>query len=83
MARATWGQVLGTGSRLSWEAEGSSRRDAPGRRKSELAGKTPWGAAFQHRATAVRILHGKEGVSGSSPEEGLKYLQIGVFCCPI
>jgi hypothetical protein len=26
-------------------------------------------------------LHGKEGVSGSSPEEGLKYLQISFFCC--
>ena len=24
-------------------------------------------------------LHGKEGVSGSSPEEGLKYLQISYF----
>jgi hypothetical protein len=23
--------------------------------------------------------HGKEGVSGSSPEEGLKFLQIGPF----
>jgi hypothetical protein len=28
-------------------------------------------------------LHGKEGVSGSSPEEGLKYLQIESFCCPV
>jgi hypothetical protein len=27
--------------------------------------------------------HGKEGVSGSSPEEGLKYLHIGIFCCLI
>jgi hypothetical protein len=27
--------------------------------------------------------HGKEGVDGSSPSEGLKYLQIGYFCCPI
>jgi hypothetical protein len=25
--------------------------------------------------------HGKEGVSGSSPEEGLKYLQMGHLCC--
>ncbi len=30
-----------------------------------------------------RKRHGKEGVSGSSPEEGLKYLQIICFCCPI
>ena len=29
------------------------------------------------------ILHGKEGVDGSSPSEGLKYLQIGHFCCLI
>ena len=25
--------------------------------------------------------HGKEGVDGSSPSEGLKYLQIGTLCC--
>jgi len=27
--------------------------------------------------------HGKEGVDGSSPSEGLKYLQISYFCCLI
>ena len=27
--------------------------------------------------------HGKEGVDGSSPSEGLKYLQIEIFCCLI
>src|SRR5919198_1504948 len=27
--------------------------------------------------------HGKEGVDGSSPSEGLKYLQICYFCCLI
>jgi hypothetical protein len=26
------------------------------------------------------LLH-REGVDGSSPSEGLKYLQIGIFCC--
>ena len=26
-------------------------------------------------------LDGKQGVDGSSPSEGLKYLQIGLFCC--
>jgi hypothetical protein len=25
--------------------------------------------------------HGKEGVDGSSPSEGLKYLQFSYFCC--
>ena len=25
--------------------------------------------------------HGKEGVDGSSPSEGLKFLQISYFCC--
>ncbi len=25
--------------------------------------------------------NGKEGVDGSSPSEGLKYVQIGYFCC--
>jgi hypothetical protein len=33
-------------------------------------------------AQLVEHLHGKEGVSGSSPEEGLKDLQISYFCCP-
>jgi len=27
--------------------------------------------------------HGKEGVDGSSPSEGLKHLQIEIFCCLI
>jgi hypothetical protein len=27
------------------------------------------------------LLDGKEGVDGSSPSEGLKYLQIDVICC--
>jgi hypothetical protein len=27
--------------------------------------------------------HGKEGVDGSSPSEGLKSLQISLFCCLI
>jgi hypothetical protein len=27
--------------------------------------------------------NGKEAVDGSSPSEGLKYLQIGLFCCLI
>ena len=28
-----------------------------------------------------REVHGKEGVDGSSPSEGLKYLQIGTSSC--
>ena len=28
-----------------------------------------------------KLFHGKEGVDGSSPSEGLKYLQIRYFCC--
>jgi hypothetical protein len=31
----------------------------------------------------LQNLHGKEAVDGSSPSEGLKYLQIGLFCCLI
>jgi hypothetical protein len=31
----------------------------------------------------LRGAHGKEGVDGSSPSEGLKYLQISYFCCLI
>jgi hypothetical protein len=34
-------------------------------------------------AQLVEHLHGKEGVDGSSPSEGFKYLQIKVFCCLI
>ena len=41
----------------------------------------PWGSALL--AQLAEHLHGKEGVSGSSPEEGLKYLQIESFCCPV
>jgi hypothetical protein len=32
-------------------------------------------------AQLVEHLHGKEGVDGSSPSEGLDYLQISYFCC--
>jgi hypothetical protein len=32
-------------------------------------------------AQLVEHLHGKEGVDGSSPSEGLKSLQIYYFCC--
>ena len=39
----------------------------------------------QHVAVGCHWLpvgaHGKEGVDGSSPSEGLKYLQISIFCC--
>ena len=34
-------------------------------------------------AQLVEHLHGKEGVAGSSPAEGLKYLHISYFCCLI
>jgi len=27
------------------------------------------------------LLDGKEGVDGSSPSEGLKFLEIAIFCC--
>ena len=40
----------------------------------------PW-AASALLAQLVEHLHGKEGVSGSSPEEGLKYVRISTFCC--
>jgi hypothetical protein len=32
-------------------------------------------------ALPASLLDGKEGVDGSSPSEGLKYLQIDSFCC--
>ena len=32
-------------------------------------------------AVPASLLDGKEGISGSSPEEGLKSLQISIFCC--
>jgi len=61
----------------------------------EPSGRNPWqpvanasGAkTAQIRETVAvgcdrlpRKCHGKEGVFGSSPEEGLKLLQIGHFC---
>src|SRR3954454_14645959 len=38
-------------------------------------------AALALLAQLVEHLHGKEGVDGSSPSEGLKYLQIATLCC--
>jgi hypothetical protein len=33
------------------------------------------------RMSTPPYVHGKEGVDGSSPSEGLKPLQIDLFCC--
>jgi hypothetical protein len=58
-------------------ANGGNRRQIEESRKPQKQAKTV--------ATGCHPLpesfHGKEGVDGSSPSEGLKSLQISIFCC--
>jgi hypothetical protein len=50
------------------------------RRTSRIAGKALDEAVSLRRRDAARILHGKEGVGGSSPPEGFaKALHVGAF----
>src|SRR5688572_29795239 len=52
----------------------------PSRRAPTLAARAARLPPPALLAQLVEHLHGKEGVDGSSPSEGLKYLQIGVLC---
>ena len=61
-----WGQVRGFSGRL----KALRGRDASDRRSGVVTGKTPQQALFLSPSPAARILHGKEGVDGSSPSEG-------------
>lgn len=66
-----WGQVLGTGSRISGDAQGPSKEGSKEERNEPICRESALPSAFLRRIAAARSLHGKEGVSGSSPEEGL------------
>ena len=74
-----WGQAGGP---PGWvrELEGRATRDPRRRITIGKRGRKP---ASSEAAGQAFSLHGKEGVDGSSPSEGLKYLQIDYFCCLI
>src|ERR1041385_8535496 len=75
-----WGQVLGTGSGMPREPWDPSRGGTNDKRNEPLCRERSCQAAFLPRVASAQILHGKEGVDGSSPSEGLKNsLQIGNF----
>ena len=75
----SWGEVLGTGSGSPRAGQGASRKgcESPTERRKCRENKAK--AAFLRAAAEREILHGREGVDGSSPSEGLKHLQICVF----
>src|SRR5688500_5291542 len=53
-----------------------------GSRTRQWAGKACWKPLLLQPVAAARILHGKEGVDGSSPSEGFeKSAANGPFCC--
>src|SRR5439155_19289035 len=75
-----WGQVLGTGSRSLGVAQGGSTGMRRAGKTAWLQEKTKPEAALLRLADALRILHGKEGVDGSSPSEGsAKAPHVGAF----
>ena len=65
-----WGQILGTGSRLVREIQGSSSKGSSDTKRLSC-GENPVATVFVGPSSTRRILHGKEGVDGSSPSEGL------------
>ena len=74
----SWGQVWGfSGTFRAHRGRGSADNES-----TSVAGKCCKQALFLGLRRAMRILHGKEGVDGSSPSEAyLKCLQIGICCC--
>ena len=72
-----WGQVRGSSGRLRIvQGKGGTSGET-----SQIAGKARYQAPFPGHIAAGRILHGKEGVDGSSPSEGFSIsLQIRCFC---
>jgi hypothetical protein len=59
------------------DATGGNQRQIARTRKGQKQAKTLATACHRLRAT----FHGKEGVDGSSPSEGLKVLHTGTSCC--
>jgi hypothetical protein len=63
-----WGQVRGSSGLLKvLQGKGGTSGET-----SQIAGKARNQASFPGHIAARRILHGKEGVDGSSPSEGSK-----------
>jgi hypothetical protein len=58
-------------------AIGGNHSQIPRARKRQKQAKSV--AAGCHRLPET--FHGKEGVDGSSPSEGMTYLQMSYFCC--
>jgi len=75
-----WGQVRVSSGRLRLlQGKGGSSGET-----SQIAGKARYQAPFPGHIAAGRILHGKEGVDGSSPSEGLrKSPASGDFVLPV
>jgi hypothetical protein len=68
-----WGQVLGTGSRISRDAQGLSREGRNEERNEQFCRESVVPSAFP-ASRGRRLNHGKEGVDGSSPSEGFGIL---------
>jgi len=67
-----WGQVRGSSGRLRIvQGKGGTSGET-----SQIAGKARYQAPFPGHIAAGRILHGKEGVDGSSPSEGSEIEEI-------
>jgi hypothetical protein len=75
-----WGQVRGFPGRLEvFQGRGRASRET-----TRIAGKARNQALFRDQIAAGRILHGKEGVDGSSPSEGFtKGQQMAFFVASI
>jgi hypothetical protein len=67
-----WGQVRGSSGRLE-VLQGNCETSGE---TSQIAGKARYQAPFPGHIAAGGILHGKEGVDGSSPSEGSSERQI-------
>jgi hypothetical protein len=73
--------------RSSGNTEGTSHRARTSTRGHSSSGDSFVLRGFRARgfpalpALPASLLDGKEGVDGSSPSEGLDYLQISYFCC--
>jgi hypothetical protein len=67
-----WGQVWGSsGSLRAFRGRGEAERQ-----NAKIAGKTRREAGLLRPADEHESLHGKEGVDGSSPSEGLIFIEI-------
>jgi hypothetical protein len=70
------GAGLGDRFEVSRGGSGLFKKGCVGLKNQRIAAKARQQALFLVGLAVAQILHGKEGVDGSSPSEGLKYLQI-------